>query len=447
MNTDEFWQQCLKTLETNITEETVNNWVLPLQPIMRQNKLRLLAPNRYVYNYVKRNLANDIRKTAAIIDPEIELIEFEVGTYEPPDDENQSAPALDFGDSLNAKATPGQRQSLNPNFTFETHVEGKSNQLSRAAAMQVGNNPESGFNPLFIYGGVGLGKTHLMQAAGHLILDNNHAARVVYIRSEVFVADMVNSLKNNRMDKFKNHYRSLDALLIDDIQFFAGKNQTQEEFFHTFNQLLEGQKKIIITSDRIPQALQGVEERLLSRFGSGLTVQIEAPELETRVAILEAKASKLKLDLSDDVAFFIANVIHSNVRELEGALHRISAYSQFTDREINVDLARDALKDLLIYKDRQLTIDNIQRLVADYFNIKISDLISKSRARNIARPRQMAMSFSKQYTNLSLPKIGTEFGGRDHTTVLHACRKVDELVKADLSFESDYKKLQKIIGG
>jgi chromosomal replication initiator protein len=446
LNIDEFWQQCLKTLETNITEETVNNWVLPLQPIMRQNKLRLLAPNRYVYNYVKRNLANDIRKTAAIIDPEIELIEFEVGTYEPAD-ENQSAPSLDIGDSLNAKATPGQRQSLNPNFTFETHVEGKSNQLSRAAAMQVGNNPDSGFNPLFIYGRVGLGKTHLMQAAGHLILDNNHAARVVYIRSEVFVADMVDSLKNNRMDKFKNHYRSLDALLIDDIQFFAGKNQTQEEFFHTFNELLEGQKKIIITSDRIPQALQGVEERLLSRFGSGLTVQIEAPELETRVAILEAKAGKLKLDLSDDVAFFVANVIHSNVRELEGALHRISAYSQFTDREINVDLARDALKDLLIYKDRQLTVDNIQRLVADYFNIKISDLISKSRARNIARPRQMAMSFSKQYTNLSLPKIGTEFGGRDHTTVLHACRKVDELIKEDLNFESDYKKLQKIIGG
>jgi chromosomal replication initiator protein len=446
LNTDEFWQQCLKTLETNITEETVNNWVLPLQPIIRQNKLRLLAPNRYVYNYVKRNLANDIRKTAAIIDPEIELIEFEVGTYEPAD-ENQSSPSPDFGDSLNAKATPGQRQSLNPNFTFETHVEGKSNQLSRAAAMQVGNNPESGFNPLFIYGGVGLGKTHLMQAAGHLILDNNHAARVVYIRSEVFVADMVDSLKNNRMDKFKNHYRSLDALLIDDIQFFAGKNQTQEEFFHTFNELLEGQKKIIITSDRIPQALQRVEERLLSRFGCGLTVQIEAPELETRVAILEAKAGKLKLYLSDDVAFFIANVIHSNVRELEGALHRISAYSQFTDRVINVDLARDALKDLLIYKDRQLTVDNIQRLVADYFNIKISDLISKTRARNIARPRQMAMSFSKQYTNLSLPKIGTEFGGRDHTTVLHACRKVDELIKADLNFESDYKKLQKIIGG
>ena len=446
MNTDEFWQQCLKTLEAEISEETVNNWILPLQPIRKRDKLRLLAPNRYVYNYVKRNLANDIRKTAALIEPEIELIEFEVGTYEPEDD--SAANGSDrLNDSRHAQATPLHRQSLNPNFTFTTHVEGKSNQLSRAAAMQVGNNPDSGFNPLFIYGGVGLGKTHLMQAAGHLILDNNPSAKVVYIRAEVFVTDMVAAIKNGKTDEFKKHYRSLDALLIDDIQFFAGKKGTQEEFFHTFNELLEGQKQIIITSDRIPQALEGVEERLSSRFGSGLTVQIEAPELETRVAILEAKAAKLKLDLSDDVAFFIANVIHSNVRELEGALHRISAYAQFTDREIDVDLARDALKDLLIYKDRQLTVDNIQRLVADYFNIQISDLISKSRARNIARPRQIAMSFSKQYTTLSLPKIGAEFGGRDHTTVLHACKKVDELIKNDLNFESDYKKLQKIIGG
>ncbi len=445
MNIDEFWQQCLKNLEASISEETVNNWILPLQPIRKQRTLRLLAPNRYVYNYVKRNLALDIRKTAVIIDPEIELIEFEVGTYEPAEDTDIEETSLN--NSLNARATADQRSSLNQNFTFDTHVEGKSNQLSRAAAMQVGNNPSGGFNPLFIYGGVGLGKTHLMQAAGHLILDNNPMAKVVYIRSEVFVADMVEALKTNKMDRFKNHYRSLDALLIDDIQFFAGKNQTQEEFFHTFNQLLEGQKQIIITSDRIPQAIKGVEERLLSRFSSGLTVQIESPELETRVAILEAKASKLNLDLSDDVAFFVANVVHSNVRELEGALHRISAYAQFTDRNIDVDLARDALKDLLIYKDRQLNIDNIQRIVADYFNIKISDLISKSRARNVARPRQLAMSFSKQYTNLSLPKIGAEFGGRDHTTVLHACKKVDELNKSDLNFESDYKKLQKIIGG
>lgn len=445
MNTDELWQQCLKTLEPIITEETVNNWVLPLQPILKQDKLRLLAPNRYVYNYVNRNLATEIRKAITTISPDIKVVDFEVGTYEPAEVEEEANTKLNH--SLYTKSTGNQRQSLNSNFTFATHVEGKSNQLSRAAAMQVANNPSGGFNPLFIYGGVGLGKTHLMQAAGHLLLDNNPEAKVVYIRSEVFVADMVNSLKNNKMDAFKSHYRSLDALLIDDIQFFAGKNQTQEEFFHTFNQLLEGQKQIIITSDRIPQALKGVEERLLSRFGSGLTVQIDAPELETRVAILEAKASKLDLDLSEDVAFFIANVIYSNVRELEGALHRISAYAQFTDRDIDVDLARDALKDLLIYRERQLTIDNIQKLVADYFNIKISDLVSKSRTRNIARPRQLAMAFAKQYTNLSLPKIGAEFGGRDHTTVIHACKKVDELLKSDLNFESDYKKLQKIIGG
>ncbi len=445
MNTDELWQQCLKTLAATISEETVNNWVLPLQPVVIQNKLRLLAPNRYVQNHVQRNLANDIRKTIAIIQPEIKTIEFDVWS----DDQSQKTETEEdsFNDSQLAASTAQFKQSLNPHFTFETHVEGKSNQLARAAAMQVGNNLSSGFNPLFIYGGVGLGKTHIMQAAGHLILDNNPAAKVVYIRSEVFVADMVNALKSNKMDKFKKHYRSLDALLIDDIQFFAGKNQTQEEFFHTFNELLEGQKQIIITSDRIPQALKGVEERLLSRFGSGLTVQIEAPELETRVAILETKADTLHLDLEEDVAFFVANVMHSNVRELEGALHRISAYAQFTDRNIDIDLARDALKDLLIYKDRQLNIDNIQRIVTDYFNIKVSDLISKSRARNIARPRQLAMAFSKQYTNLSLPKIGAEFGGRDHTTVLHACKKVESLIKEDLNFEADYKKLQKIIGG
>ncbi len=443
MTTDVFWAQCLEQLEQAVSSETVNNWILPLQPIISNNKLRLLAPNRYVYNYIKRNLADDIRKVALDLNPQITMLELDVGTYEPDPSESE----LQEQKTVAMPASMDSRTSLNPLFTFDTHVEGKSNQLSRAAAMQVGTNPSSGFNPLFVYGGVGLGKTHLMQAAGHLILDNQPDAKVFYIRSEVFVAEMVAALKTNKMDKFKKQYRSLDALLIDDIQFFAGKTQTQEEFFHTFNELLEGHKQIIITSDRIPQAISGVEERLISRFGSGLTVQIEAPELETRVAILETKAQKLQLDLGDDVAFFIANVIHSNVRELEGALHRISAYAQFTNREINTDLARDALKDLLIYKDRQLTIDNIQRIVADYFNIRISDLISKNRSRSIARPRQLAMAFSKQYTNLSLPKIGNEFGGRDHTTVLHACKKVEELLKTDLTFEADFKKLEKIIGG
>ncbi|MFT6156588.1 MAG: chromosomal replication initiator protein [Neolewinella sp.] len=444
MNTDIFWADCLKQLETEVSAETVNNWVLPLQPILNKNKMRLLAPNRYVYNYIKRNLVEEIRRVVLNLNPQISHLEFDVGTYEPdPADPAESADAH----KNDEPAVAASRASLNPLFVFDTHVEGKSNQLSRAAAMQVGNNPGSGFNPLFIYGGVGLGKTHLMQAAGNLVLDINPSANVVYIRSEVFVADMVTALKTNKMDKFKKHYRSLDVLLIDDIQFFAGKNQTQEEFFHTFNELLEGQRQIIITSDRIPQAISGVEERLISRFGSGLTVEIEAPELETRVAILETKAQKLQLDLDYDVAFFIANVIHSNVRELEGALHRISAYAQFTNREINTDLARDALKDLLIYKDRQLNVDNIQRLVADYFNIRISDLLSKNRSRSIARPRQIAMAFAKQYTNLSLPKIGSEFGGRDHTTVIHACKKVDELLKTDLTFEADFKKLHKIIGG
>lgn len=432
MTTDTFWANCLKQLEELVSTETVHSWILPLQPIYNGNRLRLLAPNRYVYNYIKRNLAEDIRRVILDLNPDIDLLEFDVGTYEPSNQTNIEPSEV--------------ASSLNPLFSFDTHVEGKSNQLSRAAAMQVGNNLGSSYNPLFIYGDVGLGKTHLMHAAGHLILDNNPSAKVVYIRSEAFVVDMVTALKTNKMDMFKRCYRSLDALLIDDIQFFAGKNQTQEEFFHTFNQLQEGRRQIIITSDRIPQAINGVEERLVSRFNSGLTVQIEAPELETRVAILEAKAQKMELDLNNDVAFFIANVIHSNVRELEGALHRISAYAQCTNRKINTDLARDALKDLLIYKDRQLTVDNIQRLVADYFNIRISDLISKNRSRNIARPRQLAMAFCKQFTNLSLPKIGNEFGGRDHTTVLHACKKVNELLKTDPTFEADFKKIEKIIG-
>lgn len=444
METDKLWQQCLKTLEDSLGLETVTNWILPLQPLIKKNALRVLAPNRYVYNYVKRNLSQDIRKAIAIIEPEITQVNFEVGTYEPIDSIDDSRA---INNPIDPAISANYRRTLNTNFTFDTHVEGKSNQLSRAAALQVANNPNSNFNPLFIYGGVGLGKTHLMQAVGHHILDKNPGAKVFFIRSEVFVADMVKALKTNQMDKFKLRYRSLDVLLIDDIQFFAGKSQTQEEFFHTFNELLEGQKQIIITSDRIPQALEGVEERLLSRFGSGLTVHIEAPELETRVAILEAKASKLKFDLSEEVAFFVANVVHSNVRELEGALHRIFAYAQFTDRKIDVDLSRDALKDLLIYKDRQLTVENIQRIVANYFEIKISDLLSKSRARNITRPRQLAMMFCKQYTNKSLPSIGAEFGGRDHTTVLHACKKVNELIENDLNFESHYKKLQKIIGG
>ncbi len=438
MDCDQFWQQCLKQLETELSFDDVNNWLLPLQPTIKNKQLQLLAPNRYVFNHVKRELGDAVQRVVLNLDPSLSLAPLEMGFFEGVSHSVQN----ELPDNI-----PADRKSLDPLLIFETHVEGNSNRIARAAASQVGTNPGGSFNPLFIYGGVGLGKTHLMQAAGHQILDTNPCAKVRYIRSEIFVADMVKALKTNSMEQFKSLYRSLDALLIDDIQFFSGKNQTQEEFFHTFNQLLEGQKQIIITSDRIPQDIKGVEERLVSRFSSGLTVEIDKPELETRVAILETKSNTMGMELSNEVAFFVGNVITSNVRELEGALHRISAYAQFTHRPIDTDLARDALKDLLIYKDRNYTVDNIQRLVADYYNISISDLLSKKRTRTIARPRQIAMAFSKEFTQLSLPKIGAAFGGRDHTTVIHACKKVEELAACDAQFQSDHKKLLKIING
>ena len=287
----------------------------------------------------------------------------------------------------------------------------------------------------------------MMQAAGNLILQNNPKAKVVYVRSEIFVNDMVKALKNNTMNEFKLYYRSLDALLIDDIQFFARKTQSQEEFFHTFNSLLEGQRQIIMTSDRIPKAIDHVEERLISRFGSGLTVSVDPPELETRVAILEKKALNQGLNLPDEVAFFVANVVRSNVRELEGALHRIIASAGFTGRQIDIELARESLRDLLVYQEKKISIDNIQQTVAEYFKIRVSDLLSKKRSREIARPRQLAMAFAKEYTNLSLPQIGDRFGGRDHTTVLHACRKIEELLLTDAKIKEDHRNLQRLFGG
>ncbi len=353
--------------------------------------------------------------------------------------------AIDFQDEPSGSSQPHTGGRINRDYIFENHVEGNSNQLARAAAEQVGMHPGKSYNPLFIYGGVGLGKTHLMQAAGNLILDNDPSAKVVYIRSELFVNDMVKALKNNTMNEFKRYYRSLDALLIDDIQFFARKTQSQEEFFHTFNSLLEGQRQIIITSDRIPKAMTGVEERLVSRFGSGLTVSIEPPELETRVAILSKKAMDKGIALPGEVAFFVANAVRSNVRELEGALHRIIASAGFTGRSIDVELAREALRDLLVYRESRINIDNIQQIVAEYFKIRIADLLSKKRTRDIARPRQLAMSLAKEFTNMSLPQIGDRFGGRDHTTVLHACRKIDELLVSDNKMQEDHRNIQRLI--
>ncbi|MDH0746090.1 chromosomal replication initiator protein DnaA [Pseudomonas sp. GD03842] len=330
---------------------------------------------------------------------------------------------------------------LNRTFTFENFVEGKSNQLARAAAWQVADNPKHGYNPLFLYGGVGLGKTHLMHAVGNHLLKKNPNAKVVYLHSERFVADMVKALQLNAINEFKRFYRSVDALLIDDIQFFARKERSQEEFFHTFNALLEGGQQVILTSDRYPKEIEGLEERLKSRFGWGLTVAVEPPELETRVAILMKKADQAKVELPHDAAFFIAQRIRSNVRELEGALKRVIAHSHFMGRDITIELIRESLKDLLALQDKLVSVDNIQRTVAEYYKIKISDLLSKRRSRSVARPRQVAMALSKELTNHSLPEIGDVFGGRDHTTVLHACRKINELKESDADIREDYKNL------
>ncbi|OED41443.1 chromosomal replication initiation protein DnaA [Endozoicomonas sp. (ex Bugula neritina AB1)] len=331
--------------------------------------------------------------------------------------------------------------SLNTGFTFETFVEGKSNQLALAAARQISENPGASYNPLFLYGGVGLGKTHLMHAVGNHLVKQNRNARVVYLHSERFVADMVKALQLNAINDFKKYYRSVDALLIDDIQFFSGKERSQEEFFHTFNALLEGGQQMILTCDRYPKEINGVEERLKSRFGWGLTVAVEPPELETRVAILMKKAEQHKVELPHEAAFFIAQRIRSNVRELEGALKRVIASAHFMGRKIDIDLIRESLKDLLALQDKQVSIDNIQRTVAEYYKIKVTDILSKRRSRSVARPRQIAMALSKELTSHSLPEIGDAYGGRDHTTVLHACRKVKQLMEADGEIRGDYKNL------
>jgi len=347
-----------------------------------------------------------------------------------------TAPAI-----ITSAAEHSLKSNLNSAFTFDTFVEGKSNQLALAAAQQVAENPGGSYNPLFIYGGVGLGKTHLMHAVGNAMRERKPDAKIVYLHSERFVADMVKALQLKAIDEFKQFCRSVDALLIDDIQFFAGKDRSQEEFFHTYNALLERGQQMILTCDRYPKEIDGVEERLKSRFGWGLTVAVEPPELETRVAILINKAEQTGMDLSRDAAFFIAQRIRSNVRELEGALKRVMAHAQFSGRVIDIDLIRESLKDLLALQDKLVTIDNIQRVVADYYKLKMSDLLSKRRSRSVARPRQIAMALAKELTNYSLPEIGEAFGGRDHTTVLHACRKVKELEQSDREVERDLKNL------
>nr|WP_286196443.1 chromosomal replication initiator protein DnaA [Thalassotalea sp. G20_0] len=532
------WQKCIDILQDELSSQQFNTWIRPLKVMGDEHDLCLLAPNRFVADWVKEKFLPRIEEildelsdgdspavalavsnrrppslskrsarprepqlrevppreiqpaaTVTVSEKPIEnplkqaAIERSVVTHElvsaltvaqdntpepdlvsdsgfQEDDSRQTEEPAQIKvnplkESVSAAAdepvTPVRQvevegsikhhSSLNTGFTFETFVEGKSNQLALAAARQVAENPGASYNPLFLYGGVGLGKTHLMHAVGNFLVKQNRNARVVYLHSERFVADMVKALQLNAINDFKKYYRSVDALLIDDIQFFAGKERSQEEFFHTFNALLEGGQQMILTCDRYPKEISGVEERLKSRFGWGLTVAVEPPELETRVAILMKKAEQQKVELPHEAAFFIAQRIRSNVRELEGALKRVIASAHFMGRRIDIDLIRESLKDLLALQDKQVSIDNIQRTVAEYYKIKVADILSKRRSRSVARPRQIAMALSKELTSHSLPEIGDAYGGRDHTTVLHACRKVKELVEVDNEIKSDYKNL------
>ncbi|OGT21372.1 MAG: chromosomal replication initiation protein DnaA [Gammaproteobacteria bacterium RBG_16_57_12] len=438
------WKKCQDRLEGELTAQQFNTWIRPLHVEERDGNLLLLAPNQFVLDRVKERFMDRIGELIFEINngnlPDIQLKIGESTRKRTKQADNEKRGRL-----LHRDNQLPFRGNLNPDFTFASFVQGKSNQLAHAASQQVGENPGRAYNPLFIYGGVGLGKTHLMHAVGNLILKNKPDARVIYLHSERFVQDMVKALQHRTMDDFKRLYRSVDALLIDDIQFFAGKEQSQEEFFHTFNALLDGQQQVIMTCDRYPKEVKGLEERLKSRFGWGLTVAIEPPELETRVAILMQKAVHLQVSLPQDVAFFIAKRIRSNVRELEGALRRVVANSQFTGTPITLAFAKEALKDLIALQDKQVTIENIQKTVAEYYKIRVSDLHSKKRSRSVARPRQIAMYFSKELTSHSLPEIGEAFGGRDHTTILHGCRKVNELRVSDVRMEEDIHNLLRIL--
>ncbi len=435
----DLWSRCIEQLEQELPAQQFNTWIRPLQVIEASQQLKLLAPNRFVLDWVKNHYLEIIANLLVSLCPdESPQVTIEIGskTKAKTSIKNQTAPI---------KGSAGRQapieSHLNPNFIFDTFVEGKSNQLARAASMQIGENPGKAYNPLFIYGGVGLGKTHLMHAVGNMMLRKNPKARVVYLHSERFVAEMVKALQHNTIDQFKKKYRSVNALLIDDIQFFAGKERSQEEFFHTFNALFESQQQIILSSDRFPKEVSGLEERLKSRFGWGLTVAIEPPDLETRVAILKSKALQLNAELPNEVAFFMGKRIRSNIRELEGALRRVIANSTFTGTEISLDFAKTALRDMIAAHEKQVTIENIQKTVAEYFQIRTSDLLSPKRSRSIARPRQIAMTLAKELTNHSLPEIGNAFGGRDHTTVIHATRKVKELRESDARIAEDYSNL------
>ena len=456
-----FWNECKKTLERDLALEEYSTWIAPLK--LKENigitprSYSVLAPNNFILDWVEENYGSSIKERIIAITSENELnLNFEVNHDDEIDNEGQiinQTEAQNIQEESqkthtkvnNNKTTRSHlkdlRTNLIPAFTFDAFVEGKSNHIALAASKQVATGLKNSYNPLFIYGGVGLGKTHLMHAIGNLMKQQNPQKKISYIHSEKFVSDMVRSLQLGAINEFKQYYRGLDALLIDDIQFFAKKEQSQEELFHTFNSLLERGSQMILTCDRYPKEINGLEDRLKSRFGWGLPVVIDPPELETRVAITLSKAEEMGYKLDDESAFFIAQKVRSNVRELEGALKRVIANSNFTGKKIDIALIKDSLKDLLAIQARQVSVDNIQRTVAEYYNIKLSDLLSKRRSRSIARPRQMSMFLAKELTNYSLPEIGESFGGRDHTTVLHACKKIKELRDFNNEIEEDYRNL------
>jgi chromosomal replication initiator protein len=443
------WNRCVRALEAELPEQQFNTWVRPLQALERAGALKLLAPNRFAVDWINANLLERIGELLREgSEGDAPIVTVEIGNRNG-NAVTSSTLAPVVPTSTKARRTDGMviGARINPDFTFASFVEGKSNQLARAAAYQVAENPGHSYNPLFLYGGVGLGKTHLMHAIAHMIKERDPDARVAYVHSERFVSDMVRALQHNSINDFKQAYRSLDALLIDDIQFFAGKDRSQEEFFHTFNALLEGQHHVILTCDRYPKEVDGLEERLKSRFGWGLTVAVEPPELETCVAILISKAQAVGVALPEEVAFFIGKRIRSNVRELEGALRRVIANSRFTGRSITIDFTREALKDLLSLQAKLVTIENIQKTVADYYKVRVADLLSKRRSRSVARPRQVAMALAKELTSHSLPEIGDAFGGRDHTTVLHACKRIKELRGEEQRMAEDYSNLLRTLAG
>jgi chromosomal replication initiator protein len=454
-----FWNECKKTLERDLAVEEYSTWIAPLK--LKENvgitptSYSVLAPNNFILDWVEENYGNSIKERLVAITSQSDLhVNFEV-IHEGENNSiaNKQLKNIETEQRGFVEATQGKKQEIHfshkkdhqtnliPGFTFDAFVEGKSNHIALAASKQVASGLKNSYNPLFIYGGVGLGKTHLMHAVGNLIKKQSPEKKITYIHSEKFVSDMVRSLQLGAISEFKQYYRSLDALLIDDIQFFAGKEQSQEELFHTFNSLLERGSQMILTCDRYPKEINGLEDRLKSRLGWGLPVVIDPPGLETRVAITLSKAEEMGYKLDEESAFFIAQKVRSNVRELEGALKRVIANSNFTGKEIDIALIKDSLKDLLAIQARQVSVDNIQKTVAEYYNIKLSDLLSKRRSRSIARPRQMSMFLAKELTNYSLPEIGESFGGRDHTTVLHACKKIKELRDFNNEIEEDYRNL------